>query len=66
MERLAPTPKDKTVSFPLPKMKGAMDAFKAASSVLTAVSDEETYAHWRNNASWGLSIAIDALWSWLR
>ena len=41
MERLAPTPKDKTVSFPLPKMKGAMDAFKAASSVLTAVSDVE-------------------------
>ena len=41
MERIAPAPKDKTVSFPVPEMKGAMDASKAASSVLTAVSDGE-------------------------
>ena len=41
MERIAPAPKDITVSFPLPEMKGAMDASKAASSVLTAVSDRE-------------------------
>ena len=40
-ERIAPAPKDKSVSFPLPKMKDAIDASKAASSVLTAVSDGE-------------------------
>ena len=38
MERIAPAPKDKSVSFPLPEMK---DASKAASSVLTAVSEGE-------------------------
>ena len=41
MERIAPAPKDKSVSFPLPEMKDAMDASKAASSVLTAVSEGE-------------------------
>ena len=38
LERIAPAPKDKSVSFPLRDMTDAMDAFKAASSVLTAVS----------------------------
>ena len=38
MERIAPAPKDKSVSFPLP-MNDAMDASQAASSVLTAVSE---------------------------
>ena len=37
----APAPKDKSVCFPLPDMKDAMDASKAASSVLTAVSEGE-------------------------
>ena len=32
-------PKDKSVSFPLPEIRDAMDASKAASSVLTAVSE---------------------------
>jgi len=41
MERIAPAPKDKSVSFPLPDMTDAMDAFKAASSVLTALSEGE-------------------------
>ena len=41
LERIAPAPKDKLVSFPLPEMKDAMDASQAASSVLTAVSDGE-------------------------
>ena len=41
MERIAPAPKDKLVFFPLPEMKDAMDASKAASSVLTAVSEGE-------------------------
>ena len=41
MERIAPAPKDKSVSFPLPDMNDAMDASKAASSVLTAVSEGE-------------------------
>ena len=41
MERVAPAPKDKSVSFPLPNMNDAMDASKAASSVLTAVSEGE-------------------------
>ena len=41
MDRIAPAPKDKSVSFPLPYMKDAMDASKAASSVLTAVSEGE-------------------------
>ena len=41
MERIAPAPKDKTVSFPLTGMKDAMDASKAASSVLSAVSEGE-------------------------
>ena len=37
----APAPKDKSVSFSLPEMKDAMDASKAASSVLIAVSAGE-------------------------
>jgi hypothetical protein len=41
MERIAPTPKDQPVSFNLSKMNNAMDASKAAGSVLTAVSDGE-------------------------
>ena len=41
MERIAPAPKDKSVSFPLPEMKDAMDASRAASSILTAVSEGE-------------------------
>ena len=41
MERIAPAPKDKLVSFPLPDINDAMDASKAASSVLTAVSEVE-------------------------
>ena len=41
MERIAPAPKDKPVSFYLPKMKNAMDASEAARSVLTAVSAGE-------------------------
>ena len=41
MERIAPAPKDKSVSFPLPEMNDAIDASKAASSVLTAVSKGE-------------------------
>ena len=38
IERIAPAPKDNSVSFPLPEMKDSMDASKAASKVLTAVS----------------------------
>jgi hypothetical protein len=41
MERISPAPKYKSVSFPLPDMNDAMDASKAASSVLTAVSEGE-------------------------
>ena len=41
MERIAPAPKDQPVSFSLPKMNNALDASKAAGSVLTAVSDGE-------------------------
>ena len=41
MERIAPAPKDNSVSFPLPEMKDAVDASKAASSILTAVSEGE-------------------------
>ena len=41
MERIAPAPKDKLVSFPLPDMKDAIDAYKAAGSVLSAVSEGE-------------------------
>ena len=39
MERIAPVPKDKTVSFDLPKMKSATNASEAAGDVLRAVSD---------------------------
>ena len=41
MERIAPAPKDKSVSFPLPEMNDALDASKAASSILSAVSGGE-------------------------
>ena len=41
MERIAPAPKDQPVSFSLPKMNNAMDASKAAGSVLSAVSEGE-------------------------
>jgi len=39
MERIAPAPKDKAVSFTLPKMNNAVDALEAAGSVLYAVSE---------------------------
>ena len=39
MERIAPAPKDQTVSFDLPSMNNALDAAKAAGSVLCAVSN---------------------------
>ena len=45
MERIAPALTDKSVSFTLPKMNDAMDAYRAASSVLTAVSEGETYSN---------------------
>ena len=41
MERIAPAPKDKPVTFNLPKMHNAMDASEASGSVLTAVSNGE-------------------------
>ncbi|NCV50133.1 MAG: hypothetical protein EBW46_10615 [Rhodobacterales bacterium] len=41
MERIAPAPKDQPVSFILPKMQSALDASKAAESVLTVVSEGE-------------------------
>ena len=41
MERIAPAPKDKPISFSLPKMQNALDASEAAGSVLTAVSEGE-------------------------
>ena len=41
MERIAPAPKDKSVSFSLLEIRDAMDASKAASSVLSAVSEGE-------------------------
>ena len=41
MDRIAPTPKDQPVSFHLPPMKSALDASKAAGSVLSAVSNGE-------------------------
>ena len=59
-----PAPKDKSVSFPGPEMEDAMDASKAASSVLIAVSEGELLSiKEHTHVSWGLSIAIDALWS---
>ncbi len=39
MERIAPAPRDNTVSFSLSKIKNALDASEAAGSVLNAVSD---------------------------
>jgi len=38
IERIAPAPKDHPVSFSLPNMNNALDASKAAGSVLTALS----------------------------
>ena len=63
MERIAPAPKDKSVYFPLPDMKDAIDASKAASSGLTAVSEGENSLLLKEHVSWGLSIVTDALWS---
>ena len=40
-----------------------MDASKAASSVLTAVSEGELTPIEGTHVSWGLSTATDALWS---
>ena len=42
-------------------MNDAMDAYKAASSVLTAASEGELNPIEGTNVSWGLSIATDAL-----
>ena len=39
LERIAPSPKDKAVSFSRPKMNNALDAPESAGSVLTAVSE---------------------------
>ena len=39
MERIAPAPKDNSVSFTLPQINDALDASQAAGSVLTAVSE---------------------------
>ena len=39
MDRIAPPMKDKPIVFPLPRMQGAMDASKAAGSILNAVGD---------------------------
>ena len=39
LDRIAPPMKDKPVVFTLPQMQDAMDASKAAGSVLTAVSE---------------------------
>ena len=41
MERIAPAPKDRPVSFNLPKMSNALDASEAAGRVLEAVSEGE-------------------------
>ena len=41
MDRIAPPPKDAPVSFTLPIMNNALDAEKAAGSVLNAVSEGE-------------------------
>ena len=48
--------------FPLPNINDAMDASKAANSVLTAVS-EGKLTPIEGEHVWGLSIATDALWS---
>ena len=41
MERIAPAPKDQTISFRLPTMQNALDASVAAGTVLMAVSEGE-------------------------
>ena len=41
MDRIAPPPKDATVTFSMPIMSNAMDASVAAGSVLKAVSEGE-------------------------
>ena len=41
MERIAPALTDKSVPFTLPKMNDAMEAYKAANSVLIANSEGE-------------------------
>ncbi len=62
-EHLAPTPKEKSVSFLLPEIIETMDASKPASSFLTAVSEGELTPLLREYVLWGLLIATDALWS---
>ena len=63
MESIAPAPKDKFVSFPLPEMNDAMDSSTAASSVLITVSLGRTLTSIEGTRVVGLSIATDALWS---
>ena len=41
MDRIAPLPKDATVTFAMPTMSSALDASEAAASVLKAVSEGE-------------------------
>ena len=41
MDRIAPPPKDAAVTFSMPTMNNALDASKAAGSVLSAVSEGE-------------------------
>jgi hypothetical protein len=41
MDRIAPLPKDATVTFAMPTMSSALDASEAAGSVLKAVSEGE-------------------------
>ena len=54
VERIAPAPKDKSVSFPLPDIKNSMDASKAANCVLKAVSEGELTPVERNTRVIGL------------
>ena len=53
LELIAPDPKDKSVSILLPDMKDAVDASKAASSVLKAVGEGELTPIWRRNTCHG-------------
>ena len=41
MDRIAPPPKDATITFSMPKIDNALDAAEAAGSVLSAVSEGE-------------------------
>ena len=62
MERIAPAPKDNSVSFTLPQMNNAVDASQATGSVLTAVS-EGTLLRLKQHVLWGLLIVRDTLLS---